>query len=91
MIDAYVEGRPMSRSSSSLTSVASVYRAGGLVEWPSAATAVARQYLALAQRRQPPLSVVQLCFWVVGALDVGLHEAEERDRLARGTELDRFA
>jgi hypothetical protein len=32
MIVAYVDGRPMSRSSSSLISDASVYRAGGLVE-----------------------------------------------------------
>ena len=38
MIDAYVDGRPMPRSSIFFTSDASVKRAGGLVEWPSAVT-----------------------------------------------------
>ena len=38
MIEAYVDGRPISRSSSSLISVASVNLAGGLVSWPAALT-----------------------------------------------------
>ena len=42
MIAAYVEGRPMPRSSSARTSVASVYRAGADVEWPSAVSSLAR-------------------------------------------------
>ena len=41
MIEAYVEGRPIPRSSSSLTNEASLYRAGGLVAWPSAVSSVA--------------------------------------------------
>ncbi len=41
MIVAYVEGRPISRSSSSLISEASVYRAGALVECPSASISLA--------------------------------------------------
>ena len=38
MIDAYVDGRPMPRSSIFFTSDASVKRAGGLVAWPSGET-----------------------------------------------------
>ena len=38
MIAAYVDGRPIPRSSSALTSVASVNRAGGLVACPSASS-----------------------------------------------------
>ena len=38
MIDAYVDGRPISRSSSSLTSDASVYRAGGRVACSAASS-----------------------------------------------------
>ena len=34
-MDANVEGRPMPSSSSFFTKVGSVYRAGGLVSWPS--------------------------------------------------------
>ncbi len=34
MIDAHVDGRPMPSSSSRLTRLASVYRAGGTVVWP---------------------------------------------------------
>ena len=53
MIEAYVEGRPISRSSSSLISVASVNRDGGLVSWPSADSeaAVTRSPSASAGRR----------------------------------------
>ena len=39
MIDAHVEGRPMPSSSSRFTRLASVKRAGGLVEWPFGVTA----------------------------------------------------
>ena len=41
MIEAYVDGRPISRFSSSLISDASVNRAGGLVSWPPALSAAA--------------------------------------------------
>jgi hypothetical protein len=41
MIDAYVEGRPIPRSSSALTSDGSVNRGGGLVVWPSGRSSVA--------------------------------------------------
>ena len=41
MIAAYVDGRPMPRSSSALTRLASVKREGGDVEWPSGSSAVA--------------------------------------------------
>ena len=41
MIEAYVEGRPISRSSSSLTRVASVNLDGGFVSWPTARSAAA--------------------------------------------------
>ena len=41
MIEEYVDGRPIPRSSSALISDASVYRAGGLVAWPSAVNRVA--------------------------------------------------
>ena len=41
MVGAYVDGRPMPRSSSALISDASVYRGGGLVVCPSAVRSVA--------------------------------------------------
>ena len=44
MMEAYVDGRPMPRSSRALTSDASVYRAGGEVEWPSGSSEVASTF-----------------------------------------------
>ena len=41
MIAAYVDGRPIPRSSSAFTRLASVNRGGGEVEWPSGSSAVA--------------------------------------------------
>lgn len=46
-----------------------------------------RERVALRDLRQPALAVVQLRVRVVRALDVRLHEAVERDRLAGGGEL----
>lgn len=46
------------------------------------------QRVALADLGQAALAVVQLGVRVVGALDVGLQEAVEGDRLAGGAELD---
>ena len=87
MIDAYVDGRPISRSSSSLTSdglgVAG-RRLGGVAV---GGDLLGGQRVALGDLRQPALAVVELGVGVVGALDVGLEEAVEGDDLAGGAEL----
>ena len=87
MIDAYVDGRPISRSSSSLTR-----RGLGVAGRRLGGVAVDRdllggQRVALGDLRQPALAVVQLGVRVVGALDVRLQEAVEGDRLAGRAEL----
>ena len=87
MIEAYVDGRPIPRSSSVLTRLASVYRAGGLVAWPDGVELVGGQPVALGQARQPALGVVGLpAGLVVDRLDVGPQEPGERDRPAGGGE-----
>ena len=59
MIEAYVDGRPMPRSSSAFTSVASVYRGGGVVEWPCGSSVVdVDSWSPGLERRQPALVVV---------------------------------
>ena len=82
MIDAYVDGRPMPRSSSALTRLASVYRAGGLVSWPCGSRLDACSAWPTVSARQPPLLV--LLARLVAARLVRLQEARERDdRAAR--------
>ena len=77
MIDAYVDGRPMPRSSSALTRLASVYRAGGLVScpcgsrldacsvWPTVSAGSRRSSSSSLGSSRPGL--------------VGLQESRERD------------
>ena len=86
-----MDGRPISRSSSSLTRVASVYLAGGRVSCPLAASRSASSGVALGQRRQPALPVVALGVGIVRVLDVRLEEPVEADDLAGRAELGPLA
>ena len=87
MIAAYVDGRPMPRSSSAFTSVASVYRDGGEVEWPSGSRRDASSASPSASfgRSRSSSSGRRL----VAALLVGEQEAAERDHGAGRRELGR--
>lgn len=88
MIDAYVDGRPISRSSRLLDQAGlgvTGRRLGGV---PVDRDLLGGQRIALAHLGQPALAVVQLGVRVVGTLDVRLQEAVEGDRLAGGAELD---
>ena len=58
MMVAYVDGRPMPFSSSSLMSVACVKRGGGCVKCCSGTQLEQRQHLALGERRQLALGVL---------------------------------
>ena len=89
MIDAYVEGRPIPRSSSSRTRLASMVARGRLRLVPLRLGRDAPEPLALVQGRQDPLLVLELRVGVVGALDVGAEEAREGDHLARDGEARR--
>ena len=82
MIEAYVLGRPMPRSSSAAVSAASLNRAGGCVVWPLAFKLAAVQRFADRHRRQHPLLIGQLGLRIVGAFDVGPQVAGKVDRLA---------
>ena len=92
MIEAHVDGRPMPRPSSRLTSDASVYRAGGWVLWPVRCVRRDRDPVALGQLRQEALTLglavaVGSLVALVDRFDVHLAVARERDRGARGGEL----
>ena len=87
MMLAYVLGRPMPSASSLRTSVASVYRAGGLVSWPTGSSSLQarpspsrRAAAARLPGRRGPLGVVD-------PFDVGAEEAGELDVPAGGAEL----
>ena len=84
--DAYVDGRPIPRSSSSFTRLASVKRAGGWVAWPDGRSSRHATAGALVERRQDRLAVLELGVGIVGALDVRAEVAGELDRAARGLE-----
>ena len=55
--------------------------------WPLASSSGVREHVALGERRQQRLAVVELGVGVVGALDVGPEVAGERDRAARRSPL----
>ena len=86
MIDAYVLGRPMPRSSSALVSAASLKRAGGWVVWPLAFELDALERFADRHARQHLFLVGQLGIGIVGAFDVRPQVAGEVDRLAADLE-----
>ena len=82
MIEAYVLGRPMPRSSRAAVSEASLNRAGGCVVWSLAISSRQVDRVAHFHRRQNPLLIGQLGLGIVGAFDIGPQKAGKVDRLA---------
>ena len=89
IVGSYVDGRPMPRSSSALIKLASVYRGGGVVSWPSACSSRASNGSPAAIGGKPALLVVRARAVVVPALLVGGQEAAEGDDRAGRGELER--